>query len=253
MFITMVGGQRALPSAVAEQPRTASGSPLAYRIAYLVVPTLLRLLFRFEVTGRANLPAGRSYIVVANHLNWLDAFAILIALPVEPQVHLVGWDKILDSPKLSRLIRLTRAGFIPIQRDARMRSQHRSQTQHALERCLRAGYPLVLFPEGQMGCVEGHVMKFRSGFARLSRLTGAPIVPMALAGTRNLWLGKRIRIAIGAPIDPPINPDHAAVEDIRAVLVSLLPHDEHRSRVRLFERKLTRLIPSLTNWVPADF
>src|SRR5437660_830500 len=59
---------------------------LAYRLVRMVGVPVLRLCFRFDVQGRENVPRARSgnYIVIANHLNWLDEFALLCLFPVPP-------------------------------------------------------------------------------------------------------------------------------------------------------------------------
>ncbi len=58
-----------------------------YRILRLVAVPLLRLCFRFQVEGRENIPRSGNYIVIANHLNWLDEFAVLLLFPLEPRLH----------------------------------------------------------------------------------------------------------------------------------------------------------------------
>jgi len=56
----------------------------AYRLVRLVGIPLLKLCFRFQVTGRENIPHSGHYVVIANHLNWLDEFALLLLFPVDP-------------------------------------------------------------------------------------------------------------------------------------------------------------------------
>ena len=217
-------------------------APLAYRLAYAVVNACLSLVFRFEVIGRGNVPAG-PYIVVANHLNWLDAFAILLALPRDPRLHFVGWDTVARAPRLWWLIRSSRTGFIAVPRDPDLRSRQRREVQEALGACLSDGYPAALCPEGSVGQVEGRVSEFKSGFARLALATGAPVVPIALSGTRNLWLGKKVRIAIGAPIRPQGLERKELMNRVYLAVVVMLPEYVEPEGRRLLERQLTRLTP----------
>ncbi len=49
----------------------------AYRLTRIVGVPLLRLCFRFEVEGRDHIPRSGTYVVIANHLNWLDGLALL--------------------------------------------------------------------------------------------------------------------------------------------------------------------------------
>src|SRR3982074_1472124 len=60
---------------------------IPYRLIRLIAVPLVRLCFRFQVEGRDNLIRSRNYIVIANHLNWLDEFAILLLFPIEPRLH----------------------------------------------------------------------------------------------------------------------------------------------------------------------
>jgi 1-acyl-sn-glycerol-3-phosphate acyltransferase len=86
-------------------------------------------------------------------------------------------------------------GGIPIRRDRRdLVSVGRA------EELLRAGETVALFPEGT---VRGGT--WTRGAARLALLTGAPIVPVRIVGTRRaLSRGRigfpRIRVVVGEPI-----------------------------------------------------
>src|SRR5207245_11147356 len=62
---------------------------LAYRAIRLWAVPLLHSLFRIEGEGRERIHAG-PYVLIANHLNWLDSFAILASFPAEPPVHFFG-------------------------------------------------------------------------------------------------------------------------------------------------------------------
>ncbi len=48
-----------------------------------------RALFDIKVEGRQNIPTG-NFIIVANHLSWLDAILILLYLPAEPRIYILG-------------------------------------------------------------------------------------------------------------------------------------------------------------------
>ncbi len=63
---------------------------LAYRVIRATTVPLLRLSFRFTVRGRKNIPRSGTYIVIANHLGWLDAMTILMVFPIEPRIHMLA-------------------------------------------------------------------------------------------------------------------------------------------------------------------
>lgn len=233
---------------VVSSPRNAHRAPLAYRLAHLIGRPVLRTLFRFEVTGTHHVPVGEPYIVVANHLNWLDGFALLLALPVEPQLHLVGWDTAMVAPKLSRLIKISKAAFIPLARDRFERSRRRRDLHRRLSSHLRAGGVLALFPEGSVGHVEGRLGPFQAGFANLACATGAVVLPVAISGTRRLWLRKRIRVVVGEVIQPAGLSRSDLLSVTHGALAAILPGYVDPPGPRFFERRLTELIPVLTDW-----
>src|SRR5256886_13594442 len=63
---------------------------LAYRAIRLWAVPLLHALFRITVEGRERIPTVGAYVLIANHLNWLDSFAVLATFPAEPRVHFLG-------------------------------------------------------------------------------------------------------------------------------------------------------------------
>jgi 1-acyl-sn-glycerol-3-phosphate acyltransferase len=69
-----------------------------------------------------------------------------------------------------------------------------------VSRCLQLGGALALFPEGDFGPREGELLPFKKGFAHFSVASGVPVVPVALVGPKDVWLGKRIGVYIGEPI-----------------------------------------------------
>src|ERR1700716_3893016 len=88
---------------------------LPYRAVRLIATPLLRLCFRFQVEGRENIPEGPgNYIVIGNHLNWLDEFAILLLFPVEPRLHFLADPTILVTRKFQWGLFCTTGGYVPV-------------------------------------------------------------------------------------------------------------------------------------------
>ena len=54
-------------------------------------------------------------------------------------------------------------------------------------------------PEGTVSGPPGRIGPFRSGWALIALRTGAPIVPLAMAGTEELYLGKRMASRVLPP------------------------------------------------------
>jgi 1-acyl-sn-glycerol-3-phosphate acyltransferase len=169
---------------------------LPYRLVRLIAVPILRLLFTFDVQGRNNVPRSGNYIVIANHLNWLDEFTLLYLFPIEPRLHFLADPTILVTRKFQWWLVRTTGGYVPV-----VRERHGDQTlfrhvDHALE----IGAAVAIFPEGNYGPGEGGLLPFHKGFAHFATKAGVPVVPVALSGTKDLWLRKRIRVVIGEPI-----------------------------------------------------
>ncbi len=194
---------------------------LPYRIVRLIGVPVLRLCFRFEVTGRENIPKPRSgnYVVIANHLNWLDEFALLCLFPVEPRLHFLADPTILVTRKLQWwLVRMT-GGFVPVVRERR---GDRTLFRH-VERCLELGGAVAIFPEGNYGRAEGELLPFHKGFAHFAIKAGVPVVPVALSGCQDLWFRKPIQVVVGAAISTAGQDPTALTQVAYDAIKSMLP------------------------------
>jgi 1-acyl-sn-glycerol-3-phosphate acyltransferase len=210
---------------------------IPYRIVRIIGIPLLRLCFRFEVEGRDNIPRSGNYIVIANHLNWLDEFTLLMLFPVEPRLHFLADPTILVTRKLQWWIVRMTGGYVPVVRE---RHGDLSLFRH-VDRALELGGAVAIFPEGNYGPKEGELLPFHKGFAHFAIKAGVPVVPVALSGTKDLWLGKRIKVVIGKPIstagqDPAVLTE-LAFETVKKLLP---PYSEPAGR-KLLRNKLTHL------------
>ena len=167
-----------------------------YRLVRLVAVPLLRLMFRFEVEGRQNILRSGNYVVIANHLNWLDEFTLLYLLPVEPRLHFLADPTILVTRKFQWWLVRTTGGYVPVVRERHGDTALFRHVGHALE----VGGAVAIFPEANYGPREGELLPFHKGFAHFAIKAGVPVLPVALSGTKDLWLRKRIRVVIGAPL-----------------------------------------------------
>ena len=169
---------------------------LAYRIVRLLMVPALRMAFRFEIHGRENIPRTGTYVVIANHLGWLDALTLAMVFPVEPRIHFLADPTGMMRRRLEwALIRAT-GGIIPVDRAQRQAEGLIRQ----VNRCLELGGVVALFPEGDFGPREGEVLAFKKGFAHFAVGAGVPVIPVGLSGPKDLWLGKRIGVHVGEPI-----------------------------------------------------
>jgi 1-acyl-sn-glycerol-3-phosphate acyltransferase len=142
------------------------------RLATPLVRLVLRLSWRVTVYGAQHVPSSGPVILAANHIGLLDGPA-LVALTRRLTFAMVKREAF--SGPVGRF--LTHVGQISLNR--------REIDPQAIRRAiqvLRAGKVLGVFPEGVRG--SGEVASAKGGAAYLAMVSGAPIVPVAILGTR---------------------------------------------------------------------
>jgi 1-acyl-sn-glycerol-3-phosphate acyltransferase len=163
---------------------------IPYRLLRLLARFVLFVMFRFriETSGQEHLPAGGYLLVGAAHRGWMDPFLVLHALPPEPRVWFLG-----SAPSTfttwwrERLVHVI-GGLLPVWRGGIGADQHVASALAVLGN----GAVFAQMPEGTVSGPVGTIGPFRAGWALIAIRTGAPIVPFAMAGTEELYLGRRM-------------------------------------------------------------
>ncbi len=184
-----------------------------YRICAGIVRGLAWVLFRPSVVGAQNIPLEGAVLIAPIHRSNVDfAFTLFIS---KRKVFFMAKDSLFRVPLLGPLI--THLGAFPIHRGTADR-----ESMTLSEEVLRQGHALVLFPEGTRK--EGHsVSPLHDGAVFVASRTNAKIVPVGIGGSdRAMPLGAKlprptkIRIVVGAAIDPPTSPGRVARSAISA-------------------------------------
>jgi 1-acyl-sn-glycerol-3-phosphate acyltransferase len=175
------------------------------------VPLLLRLtaaLTRFvayrmarvtlRIEGRENRPAAPFIIAAAIHRSWLDALVLVEVFPLEPRIWFIASGPAAFRTPLRAMFIRALGGVLPVYRGG----YSIDSSVESARAVLRAGAVLGLFPEGSRKGPADALQRFRGGVGYLALRTGVPVVPIALAGTKELYLGKRLAVRILPPIDP---------------------------------------------------
>jgi 1-acyl-sn-glycerol-3-phosphate acyltransferase len=178
---------------------------------------------RVVVHGMDRLPRGAS-IVMANHSSNLDPPVLIPLLPGRVVIYLKA--SLMRIPVLGYAMRL--AGFIPVLRGGSVEAA--KATSAAAQRELEQGSCLVLFPEGTRS-PDGSLLPFKRGPFFLAMESGAPVVPVTIAGaTRMLPKGStRLRsgtvtVTFHAPLHPADYSDkEALMAAVRRAIQSDLP------------------------------
>lgn len=152
------------------------GRYAAGRAFRIVGVTALRLngLWRFRVRGTLADPR-RPYVVVANHESYADIF-LISCFPWE--MKWLSKDTMFKIPCMGWMMQM--AG------DIRLKRGNRDSTLDAINQCrdrLKKRVSVMIFPEGTRSRTE-EMLPFKDGAFRLAIEAGAPILPIAVAGTR---------------------------------------------------------------------
>ncbi len=169
------------------------------RVLRLLVALILRTYWRVRVHGAGHVPRSGPVILAANHIGMLDGPAVIaltrrLTFAMAKHELFVGFG--------GRI--LSHIGQIPLNRfepDTRAISRG--------IQVLRAGKVLAVFPEGVR--TGGEVAYAKGGAAYLAMVSGAPVVPVALLGTREPGQtrsqvprrGSPIHLVYGEPLRVP--------------------------------------------------
>ena len=178
---------------------------MTYYLLKLVLAGLFRMIYRPTIEGLDNIPRRGPLILASNHLSFVDSMIIPMVAP-RRVVFLAKSDYFTGTGVKGTLTRwwFTFFDMIPVDRD-----DHRS-AQDSLDAALavlRAGGAFGIYPEGTRS-LDGRLYRGRTGAAWLALAAGAPVVPVALAGTQHLQpVGKRLprRAKVTVQFGPPLD------------------------------------------------
>ena len=174
-----------------------SKASLLYRVLRLVGRFVLFVVFRFRIrtSGQEQLPSGGYFLVGAAHRGWVDPFVALHAIPAEPRAWFLGSaPSTFTSRWRERLIHRL-GGLLPVWRGGVGIDSHVASAQAVIAN----GGVFVQMPEGTVSGPPGRIGAFRFGWAVIALRVDPPIVPLAFAGTEELYLGRRIASRILPP------------------------------------------------------
>jgi len=161
-----------------------------HRVARVWARMLLAVSFiRVRAQGLEKLDPRASYVFVCNHGSYMDIPAILSVVP--NQFRFFAKKSLYKIPFLGTHLR--RAGHLPVDRSS-PRASLKSMSEGA-RMIAERGVSVLLFPEG--GRSPEGLREFKEGAAYIAIKAGVPLVPMALAGMRELLPMHSIHIRSG--------------------------------------------------------
>jgi 1-acyl-sn-glycerol-3-phosphate acyltransferase len=254
-------------------PSPRAGGP--FRLALFLCRVVVRVFrLRLELQGAEHLPrtpdgrpVGGWIAAAVPHRRWIDPFLLLLLLPSKPRVVLFADGRVLARTRFRRLLFRTIGGVVPVW----PRGGPRAFGAHivAARRVLDAGAVFAIFPEAGPPSAPDRARPIQSGLGYLALRTDAPVVPMLIAGTGELYRGRRLVLRVlpavsarrlaGLPADEPIpaagsRAERSAAHQVPATFDALTAptvavlHHEIERQARTDRRRWTWL----THWLDWD-
>jgi 1-acyl-sn-glycerol-3-phosphate acyltransferase len=161
-----------------------------------------RAMTRVSVEGALHeIPSEGPVIVAANHASNLDAVVLgsWLIPRMGRRLQWLGKKELFAWPVVGFLA--AHGGVHPVDR-----SRADVEAYRLARRILDEGHVLFVFPEGTRS-PDGALQEGRDGVASLALRTGAPIVPVGIAGSDRVWPrgkrlprpGGRVTVRVGSP------------------------------------------------------
>jgi 1-acyl-sn-glycerol-3-phosphate acyltransferase len=140
----------------------------------------LRLIFRPQTDGVANVPAEGPAILASNHLSYADWLFMPLTLP--RRVTFVAKAEYFTTPGVKGWFQkkfFSGSGQVPIDRSSGNAAEGALKSA---KRILAEGDLFGIYPEGTRSH-DGRLYRGKTGVARLALESRAPVIPVAVVGT----------------------------------------------------------------------
>jgi 1-acyl-sn-glycerol-3-phosphate acyltransferase len=173
---------------------------------YYVAGVALRLFYwlygRWRISGLENVPKSGAILLAGNHASLLDPPMVGAALFGYRRVRFMAKIELWSKP-IGRYV-MDRTMSFPVKRG----TADRATIRRTLE-WLAKGDAIAIFPEGERS-EDGKLRPAQAGVALLVQKSGAPVIPVAIIGTYEMFPKGRkkfkrvpLKIAFGKPIQFP--------------------------------------------------
>ncbi|HEU4964703.1 MAG TPA: lysophospholipid acyltransferase family protein [Bacilli bacterium] len=162
-----------------------------YRLGHALFSGYFKVLHRWQVIGKENIPQDGAVLLVSNHISNLDP--PLVGCGADRPVHFMAKAELFKVPIFGRVIKDMNA--FPVKRGV----GDRNALRHVIQ-LLEDGNVVGIFPEGTRNKTGTDAMgEAHSGAANFALKTGATVVPTAIVGTMEAF--KPIKLVFGEPVD----------------------------------------------------
>lgn len=211
---------------------------LSLKIAEAFFRALFKVLIRYEVRGKENLPPDGAIIAVCNHLHLLDPVLHILSILPRDSIFMAKEELFRYFPVPLFRILMDIAEAFPVRRKGTL--EERQQAIEYSIKVLQAGMAFGIYPEGTRSRTC-QLKEAYHGCALIALRTGAPLIPVGIWGTEKLkglgWLKRpKVVVNFGKPFTlPPVEGEvsegklQELTEYIMRKLAGVLP-PEYRGR-----------------------
>jgi len=188
--------------------------------ARLTLRGFIRLTTRLHIDGLQNIPQNNAAIITFNHLGHLDPLLVCAFSPRAPEF--IALADLLNVPGTGLALRAYSVILAH-------RGEYDRQVLRAALDALSRGDLLALAPEARQS-PNATLEKGREGTAYLALKSGAPVVPVGITGTQNIYGAWRKRqrppvsMTVGAPFHLPAQPGTDRREALEAAHAVIMKH-----------------------------
>ncbi len=163
---------------------------------------------RVRVEGLERISPETSYVIASNHLSLMDTPLVLAHIPL--QFRFLAKESLFGVPFIGGHLR--RAGHFAVPRgDVRGPLKAMAEAARAVR---ESGISTLVFPEG--GRSGGQLQELKDGAAYIAIKAGAPVIPVAIHGTREVLPAGSLVVRPGKVlmrIGEPIPTDGLTLQD----------------------------------------
>lgn len=181
-------------------------SPRLYGVLQGLASPIIRGVFGVKRTFHSRVPKQGGAILVSNHCSNIDP--VLVVGSIGRPVYHLGKHTLFTSHAKAWFFQHL-GGQIPVDRN---RGGNEAALDAAVQ-CVEQGNALGIYPEGHRS-PDGRLHKGKTGVARIAVRTGAPVFPVAIKGTYEVWpkgqgfpkLFRPTEVIVGTPRTYPKQP-----------------------------------------------
>lgn len=185
-----------------------------WQLCSMAVKVLCRITgIKVSVEGLENYPLGTRYILVSNHMSYLDAIILTGVLP--DYCNFVAKKELANNLFLKAALKKIEVFLVD-----RFDVKQGSKDTQTIEKGVHKGQRPVFFAEGTLQRMPG-LLPFHMGAFILASEEMLPVVPLVIRGTRNIlrggsWFPRRGRVQIDiGPLCYPVSNDWRGAIELR--------------------------------------